>query len=179
MIEIPLTVRPLFVAAGWCGPADGRLSARDGEHPGDAILREFGTLIVGAEPARRSGETCAPMGIVFRALEHQDEQIAAWERALDTTMIGIAEDDLGYVEFYVDTQGRVFTTNCVMDGVYLAGFTFGDAIERTLLGRVSIPLLLDKQASIAYYGAHLTGDDPRVMTAAQLRAGNDGSRAAP
>ncbi|VWD03057.1 hypothetical protein BLA18112_04126 [Burkholderia lata] len=174
MIEIPSTVRPLFVAAGWRGHADGRVSSQDGEHPGDTILRVFDGLVVGVDRADRSGETCARMGISFHALARKDHQIAAWERALGTTMIGVAEDDLGYVEFYVDAQGRVFATNCVVDGVYLCGFTFGDAVERTLCGRVAIPLLLDDRAPIAYYGEDLTSDDPRVMTAAQFLAGREG-----
>jgi len=174
VIEIPSTIRSLFVSAGWRGDADGRVSSREGEHPGDAILRAFDGLVVGADLADRSGETCARMGIAFHALARKDRQIAAWEQALGTTMIGVAEDDLGYVEFYVDAQGRVFATNCVVDGVYLCGFTFGDAVERTLCGRVAIPLLLDDHATIAFYGGDLTSDDPRVMTAAQLIAGREG-----
>ncbi|AYQ42719.1 hypothetical protein BLA9940_02244 [Burkholderia aenigmatica] len=174
MIEIPSTVRPLFVAAGWRGDADGRVSSRADDHPGNAILRAFDGLIVGTDRADRRGETCARMGLAFHALARKDRQIAAWEQALGTTMIGIAEDDLGYVEFHVDAQGRVFATNCVVDGVYLCGFTFGEAVERTLCGRVAIPLVLDDRATIAYYGEDLTSDDPRVMTAAQLLAGRDG-----
>ncbi|VWC84407.1 MULTISPECIES: SUKH-3 domain-containing protein [Burkholderia] len=174
MIEIPSTVRPLFVAAGWRGDADGRVSSRADDHPGNAILRAFDGLIVGTDRADRRGETCARMGLAFHALARNDRQIAAWEQALGTTMIGIAEDDLGYVEFYVDAQGRVFAANCVVDGVYLCGFTFGEAVERTLCGRVAIPLVLDDRATIAYYGEDLTSDDPRVMTAAQLLAGRDG-----
>ncbi|VWB24048.1 hypothetical protein BLA6860_00976 [Burkholderia lata] len=174
MIEIPGTVRPLFVAAGWRGNADGRVSSHDGEHPGDAILRVFDGLVVGTDRADRRGETCARMGISFHAPARKDHQIAAWEQALGTTMVGVAEDDLGYVEFYVDAVGRVFATNCVVDGVYLCGFTFGEAVERTLCGRVATPLVLDDRATIAYYGADLTSDDPRVMTAAQLLAGHGG-----
>ncbi|EMN5129391.1 SUKH-3 domain-containing protein [Burkholderia contaminans] len=174
MIEIPSTVRPLFVAAGWRGDAEGWVSSHDGDHPGNTILRAFDGLIVGTDRADRRGETCARMGFAFHALAHQDRQIAAWEQALGTTMIGVAEDDLGYVEFYVDAQGRVFATNCVVDGVYLCGFTFGEAVERTLCGRVAIPLVLDDRATIAYYGEDLSSDDPRVMTAAQILAGREG-----
>ncbi|WP_235215082.1 MULTISPECIES: SUKH-3 domain-containing protein [Burkholderia] len=141
------------------------MSSGNGEHPGDAILREFGGLVVGAAG---NGQTCARMGLAFHALARKDRQIDAREQALGTTMIGFAEDDLGYAEFYADAQGRVFSTNCVVDGVYLCGFTFGEAVERTLLGRVSVPLLLDDRATIACYGEDLTIDDPRVMTVGRL-----------
>ncbi|WP_321918001.1 SUKH-3 domain-containing protein [Burkholderia cepacia] len=167
VVVIPLSVKALFADSGWRGDSGCRVSSGDGEHPGDAILREFGGLIVGASA---SGQTCARMGLVFHALARKDHQIDAWEQALGTMMIGFAEDDLGYAEFYVDAQGRVFSTNCVVDGVYLCGFTFGEAVERTLLGRVSIPLLLDRRATIAHYGEVLTIDDPRVMTVRQLLA---------
>ncbi|HDR9584694.1 TPA: SUKH-3 domain-containing protein [Burkholderia stabilis] len=170
MVVIPSSVKSLFVDAGWRGDNGRRASSGDGEHPGDAILREFGGLIVGADLPDSSGQTCARMGLAFHALARKDRQIDAWEQALGTTMIGFAEDDLGYAEFYVDAQGRVFSTNCVVDGVYLCGFTFGEAVERTLLGRVSIPLLLDDRATIAYYGEVLTIDDPRVMTVDRLLA---------
>ncbi|KFG96922.1 argininosuccinate synthase [Burkholderia paludis] len=165
MVVIPSSVRSLFADSGWRGDSGCRVSSGDGEHPGDAILREFGGLVVGAAG---NGQTCARMGLAFHALARKDRQIDAWEQALGTTMIGFAEDDLGYAEFYADAQGRVFSTNCVVDGVYLCGFTFGEAVERTLLGHVSVPLLLDDRATIACYGEDLTIDDPRVMTVGQL-----------
>ncbi|KUZ69483.1 argininosuccinate synthase [Burkholderia ubonensis] len=168
MIHIPLSVRPLFVRAGWHPVADGGSDATAGEHPGAAILREFDGLTISVGPDDARGETCAATGLAFHALEQKDEQILAWERALRTTIIGIGEDDLGYQYFFADELGRIFSTNCILDGVYLCGYSFGEAVERLLLGRQATPLLLDGQASIPYYGERLTRDDPRVMTAEQL-----------
>lgn len=167
-------VRLLFVVVGWCGFVDGCLLVCDGEYLGDMILCEFGMLIVGVELVWCSGEICVLMGIVFCVLECQDEQIVVWEWVFDMMMIGIVEDDFGYVEFYVDVQGCVFMMNCVMDGVYLVGFMFGDVIECVLFGWVVILLLFDEQVLIVYYGVYLMGDDLCVMIVVQLLVGNEG-----
>ncbi|PCE33992.1 argininosuccinate synthase [Burkholderia ubonensis subsp. mesacidophila] len=168
MIHVPSSVRPLFVHAGWRPVDEGGADAAAREHPGAAILREFDGLTVSVEPDDATGETCARTGLAFHALARKDEQILVWEQALRTTMIGVGEDDRGYHEFYADAHGRIFSTNCVVDGVYLCGYSFDEAVERLLLGRRATPLLLDGQASIPYYGEQLTRDDPRVMTAGQL-----------
>ncbi len=109
------------------------------------------------------------MALSFGSIGEVDEQIEELEAALGLTIVGIAEDGLGYETIYIDGQGRVFCTNVVAEGLYLAGRSFGEACEALLLGRATTPILLDRQDSVPFYGVDLQRGDPRLVTVAQLR----------
>ncbi|CAM5770517.1 hypothetical protein MAMO4S_03174 [Mesorhizobium amorphae] len=164
---IPASIEPLFVSAGWRPDRwrDGTVIVPK-EHPSIAILREFAGLVVGESG---TGETCARMALSFGSIGEVDEQIEELEAALGLTIVGIAEDGLGYETIYIDGQGRVFCTNVVAEGLYLAGRSFGEACEALLLGRATTPILLDRQYSVPFYGVDLQRGDPRLVTVAQLR----------
>lgn len=162
MAAFPTSVRPLFLEAGW---HPGRLCALDervpANHPAGDILRDFVGLRVGSTGR---GEECARSDVTFRYIAEPDDQISAWEKLLQTKMIAFAESSQGYCELHTDEKGRVFSTNTVADGVYLMGWTFGEAMERLLLGRIAAPMLLPGQASVPLMGEDLKEGDPRILT---------------
>lgn len=165
MIALPASVEPLFIRAGW-HPGVASAVVDGNHHPATDMLREFDGLTVGSDGA---GVECARIALKFQPIETLDEQIMAWERTLQTTMVGFAEGGLGYEEFYADEMGRIFAINCIVDGVYLCGFSFGDAVERLLLGRRAMPLLLEGQERVPFYGEDLLRGDPRIWTVCQLK----------
>lgn len=160
MIELPLSVRPLFVAAGW---HPGRtISGARGvslDHPAAAILAEFGGLHVGQSG---KGEECARADVAFKHLRPDKFVLDVWVKLLSTELVGIAEVHNGYADLYVDSSGRCFCLSIVDDGFYFEGSSFDEAIERLLLGRRSRPMLRPEQRTVWHYGEEIGADDPRV-----------------
>lgn len=168
--ELPPSIMPLFLAAGWYPGRDRGPSPMPIDHPAGDVLRQFGKLTVGT---RGAGESCARSVLVFGASNDADEQIEVLADALDLPLLGIADDALGYENFYMDCLGRVFCTNIVASGVYLAGSSFGAAMEALLLGRATAmrAVLLEGQDSVPFFGEDLEPGDPRLLTLEQLRKG--------
>ncbi|WP_084030352.1 SUKH-3 domain-containing protein [Bradyrhizobium paxllaeri] len=157
---VPASVRPLFVAAGWRPGRTVALSpALRANHPATAILAEFGGLTVGQTGA---GEECAKSDVAFRELSPDDLVLGVWDKLLQTQLVGIADVHHAHAELYVDSSGRCFTASVVDDGFSFEGATFGEAIERLLLGRRSRPMLRPDQNTVRHYGEEIRIDDPRV-----------------
>jgi len=171
MIELPISVRPLFVAAGW---HPGRTISRapgvrpqcsrfadllKSDHPAVAILAEFGGLHVGQSG---TGEECATSDVAFRHLHPGEFVLDVWGKLLATELVGIAEVQNRHAELYVDRSGRCFCYSNVDDGFRFEGSSFGEAIERMLLGRCSRPMLRPEQRTVWHYGEEISADDPRV-----------------
>jgi hypothetical protein len=160
MTEVPASVRPLFVAAGWRSGRTVALSpAPRADHPAAAILAEFGGLTVGQTGA---GEECARSDITFRQLPPDDLILDVWGKLLRTQLIGVADVHHAHAELYMDSAGRCFVASIVDDGFYFEGASFSEAIERLLLGRRSRPMLRPFQDTIGHYGEEIRADDPRV-----------------
>ena len=160
MIELPVSVRRLFIAAGW---HPGRTSSQalgvSLDHPAAAILAEFGGLHVGQS---RTGEECATSDVAFKHLRPEEFVLDVWGKLLATELVGIAEVHNRHEELYVDRSGRCFSYSNVDDGFRFEGSSFSAAIERLLLGRCSRPMLRPEQRTVWHYGEEISADDLRV-----------------
>lgn len=160
MVELTERVRPLFVAAGWHpGRRVPVSSTVPLDHPAAEILAEFGGLTV--EPAGES-EECGPGNIAFQELWPDESILREWADLLGTRLVGVAEIHHGHGELYAAADGRVFGRSCIHDAFWLEGGSFSEAVERSLLGRRSRPLLRPDQSSVTLYGVRFTADSPEV-----------------
>ena len=160
-MDIPTTVHSLFVAAGW---QPGRRVAVAAEvpvaHPAAEILAEFGGLRVGVSGA---GQECASSDVAFgRSWGAELSDIELWSELLDSPLACIAEIHNAHGELYVDGLGRHFGMSMVHDAFWFEGQSFGEAMERLLLGRRSQPMLRPGQDTMMWYGETITADDPRI-----------------
>lgn len=99
MSVVPGSMSAVFKAAGWF---DGRHVAVPPavpiSHPAYAVLAEFGGLTL-MNPAPY---ICS---ISFQHLTRGASDMIAWEAALGTDMIGIAEEDDGHATLYLSGRG--------------------------------------------------------------------------
>jgi hypothetical protein len=160
MIEVPITVHPLFVAAGWYpGRTVSLSSAIPADHPAAPILTNFSGLRVGTTGP---GEECAASDVAFQELPMEDATRKAWAGLLGTELIGIAEVHNEHGALYIDRAGRCYHGSLIHDAFSFEGASFNEAIERMLLGRRSRPMLRPDQTAIRWYGDEIRADDPRV-----------------
>jgi hypothetical protein len=160
MDELPNSVRPFFVAAGWYPgrrvevplviPA-GHVAAR--------ILSQFGGLKVG-QCGR--GQECATSDIAFEHIWSEEPEISVWSELLDSALFSIGEYQHRHGRLYVDGVGRLYSLSLIHDAFAFEGSTFGEAMERLLLGRRSRPMLLPGQDSVTLYGEVFTADHPSI-----------------
>lgn len=160
MIAIPPSIQPLFAAAGWYS---GRRVAAPlkvpADHPAAAILTEFGGLNVGRVG---TGQECATSDVSFGRELSGHSQVDVWSRLLGSSLIGVAETHHAHGELYVDARGRHFNLSLIHDAFSFEGSSFGDAMERLLLGRRSQPMLRPDQSTVVLYGEEFTADHPGV-----------------
>ncbi|CAM3858071.1 hypothetical protein D3C81_367520 [compost metagenome] len=141
-IDLPETIRPLFIAAGW--PA--QVTAPEADigpkgHPANDLLRAFNGLCVGHCGA---GEECAAGDIEFRPKPglHDEKVIVAMQHKLNTTLVCIGDVHHGHGALFVDSRGACYLMSQVHDAFWLQGNTFAVAAEGLLLGRKSQTQLL-------------------------------------
>jgi hypothetical protein len=167
MTEVPASVRPMFVAAGWHPGRKAALSpTMQVDHPAAAVLAEFGGLLVGQTGV---GEECARSDVSFRQLPPDDLILDVWEKLLCTQLVGIADVHHGHVELYMDSSGRCFSAIIVGDGFCFEGASFNEAIERVLLGRRSRPLLRPGQNTTSHYSEEIRAGDPEWIVIGRKR----------
>jgi hypothetical protein len=182
MIELPVSVRRLFIAAGW---HPGRTSSQalgvSLDHPAAAILAEFGGLHVGQSG---TGEECATSDVAFKHLRPEEFVLNVWGKLLATELVGIAEVQNRHAELYVDRSGRCFSYSNVDDGFRFEGSSFSAAIERLLLGRCSLGRCFAQ--SSAPYGTTARRSAPTtsectsiIRTTTASRSSIEGSRGLP
>jgi hypothetical protein len=160
MVELPESVRPLFVAAGWHpGRRVPVSSAVPADHSAAMILAEFGGLTVGSPG---EGEECATDDIAFRELWPNESILRVWGGLLGTRLVGIADIHYRHGELYAADDGRYFGRSCIHDAFWLEGLSISEAVERSLLGRRSRPLLRPDQPWVTLYGIRFTADSPEV-----------------
>lgn len=159
MIEVPTTVRPLFVTAGWCpNRAVQLLSSVPAGHPAIGILTQFGGLRVGAAGP---GQECATSDVDFQERPSNPTR-DLWTRLLRTELVGIAEMHNAHEELYIDREGRCYGASQIHDAFYFEGSSFNEAIERLLLGLRSRPMLRPDQEVVQMYGETIRAADPRI-----------------
>src|SRR5262245_50558739 len=130
--EIPKRVAPLFVEAGWYPGRHAVVSTA-------AILAEFGGLTVGRTG---DGEECAASDVAFGEITLDESIIDVWGQLLETRLVGVAEvhhSHGAHGELQNDGFGRSCGASQVQDAFWFAGASFGEAMERLLLGRRSPP----------------------------------------
>lgn len=159
-IEPPESVRRLFTDAGWYPARKMPVPARiPTGHPAEVVLERFGGLTVGRCGA---GEECATSDVAFRDLGPADPDVLSWSELLGTPLAGVAEVHHSHGELYVGGCGRYFGRSCIHDAFYFEGASFGEAVERLLLGRRSRPILRPGRQSVTLYGIRYTADHPDV-----------------
>jgi hypothetical protein len=162
LIEIPTAVAPLFAAAGtpviFSAPPDGLIPAG---HPAQVILEQFGGLKVGFVG---TGEECASSDISFGYQEHDqnDAVVLEWQRLLATTLVNIGEVHHSHGALFVDASGACYGMSLVHDAFWFEGGSFGEAVERILLGRKAKPMLRPDQVEVGLYGERFSLGHPNV-----------------
>ena len=162
IVDIPESVRPLFDAAGWkpgrAVPVDGRVP---GLHPAHDILRELGGLRVG-----RSGRgiECACSDLRFRFVEDEDDGIlSSWTGLLRSELVAVAEVHNSHGLLILDSAGRCFGGSLIHDAFYFEGHSFGEAVERLLIGRKARPMLRPGQDRVSLYGETFAQGHPAIF----------------
>jgi hypothetical protein len=160
-MDVPAGVRSVLLAAGW--HPDRRVVVSPSipvDHPAAGILAALGGLTV--VPDRTAGEECAPHHLAFRELWPDESITRVWNVLLGTDLIGVAEVDHGHGELYVAGDGRCFGQSCVHTAFYFVGGTFAEALERSLIGLRSRPMLRPNQQSVTLYGIRHTACSPEL-----------------
>lgn len=160
MMDIPATVRPLFIAAGWHPDRQVTVPSEvPVDHPAAAILSEFGDLIVGTNGV---GQECSSSDVAFGRSWSVPTLVEPWSELLGSSLVSVAETDTGHCELYVDGLGRYFGISMIHDAFWFVGQSFGEAMERLLLGRRPQPMLRPGQDSVMLYGETFTADHPSI-----------------
>ncbi|HEX5106089.1 MAG TPA: SUKH-3 domain-containing protein [Pirellulaceae bacterium] len=162
MFELPDSIRPTFIAAGWYpGRRVGVSSAVPPDHPAADIIATFGGLTV-ARLKGSMGEECGLDDLAFHELAPDPSVLNIWADLLGTTLVGVAEIHYGHGEWYVALDGRVFGCSRIHDAFWFAGSSFAEAAERSLFGMRVRPLLRPHQRSVTLYGVEFVADSPEV-----------------
>jgi uncharacterized protein (TIGR02996 family) len=161
LVDVPESVKPRFVAAGWFPGRRVSVSAAvPRDHPAADILAELGGLTV--TPKKNGGEECGTSDLVFREL-HPDEGVTGvWGQLLATRLVGVAEVCVAHGELYVAADGRCFGRSNIHDAFYFEGDSFAEALERHLFGRRARPMLRPDQKSVSLYGISYTRRSPEL-----------------
>jgi hypothetical protein len=161
-MDILASVRPLFLAAGW---QSGRGVCVDGRvppfHPAYRVLQEVGGLRVGRSGL--GGVECARSDLEFRFCEVDQDIVSTWNELLRSQLIGAAEVHNRHGWLLVDEAGRCFGASQIHDAFYFEGQTFGEAVERLLLGRKARPMLRPDQHHVDLYGVTFARGNPAIF----------------
>jgi hypothetical protein len=161
-MDIPVSVRPLFAAAGW---QSGRRVCVDGRvpqlHPAYGVLQEVGGLRVGRSGL--GGIECARSDLEFCLCDIDQDILSTWRELLQSRLLGVAEVQNRHGWLLVDEAGRCFGASQIHDAFYFEGQTFGEAVERLLLGRKARPMLRPNQHQVDLYGATFARGHPAIF----------------
>ena len=162
LMDIPSSVRPLFLAAGWQSGRRMRVDGRVPElHLAHSILQEVGDLHVGrSEP---TGIECARSDLEFCFCEADHKILSTWGELLRSRLVEVAEVHNRHGWLIVDEAGRCFGASQIHDAFYFEGQTFGEAVERLLLGRKARPMLRPDQHQVELYGETFTRGHPAIF----------------
>jgi hypothetical protein len=157
--ELPMSIRQLFVAAGWqLGRQVSVPQPIATNHPAATIMAEFAGLAVGR---CGPGEECATSDVRFCEIYPDESVTEVWGKLLDTELVGLAKVHHAHSTLYIDTMGRYFEA-CLHDVLCFAGASFGEAMEVLLLGRHARPMLRPDQPTVMIYGKEIAADHPSV-----------------
>ncbi|PMW96452.1 hypothetical protein C1X59_24510 [Pseudomonas sp. FW215-R2] len=135
LIELPESLRPLFLAAGWPTTSTEPLPVFvPPEHPAAALLGQLAGLRVGTCGA---GEECATSDVEFGTFEHLhgSEEFLEWQQRLGSTLVSIAEVQHGHGALLMDERGRCYVLSLIHDELWMQGRDFIQALETLIFGR--------------------------------------------
>jgi hypothetical protein len=135
LIELPESLRPLFLAAGWPTTSTEPLPVFvPPEHPAAALLEQLAGLRVGTCGA---GEECATSDVEFGTFEHLhgSEEFLEWQQRLGSTLVSIAEVQHGHGALLMDERGRCYVLSLIHDELWMQGRDFIQALETLIFGR--------------------------------------------
>jgi hypothetical protein len=162
MIDLPDSVKSLFVAAGWRPGRQVTLrTLAPVHHPAASILSEFRGLNVGR--VGLGGEQCGRSNVAFgKQSPSEAPEIKLWSELLGSQLICVATVHNDHEELYADTLGRYFGSSMIHDAFYFHGASFTEAMEQLLLGRRARPMLRPDQETVDLYGETFTANHPSV-----------------
>jgi hypothetical protein len=139
MIELPESIRPLFLFAGWYPGRQtsirfDRVEGLRSFPLAASLLLTFGGLKVGR---CGPGRDCARSDIHFTANPSVDGRYAVAELESpgdDLFPLGTAHHE--HSELFLDAQGRLFEYGVPDGSLWVAGESFGVGVERLLLGHM-------------------------------------------
>ncbi len=156
-LELPDSVRKLFLEAGWPVAKVSVDQSVPAGHPAAAVLEQFGGLRVGSCDG---GEECASSDIEFGYADdyRRDAIVLEWQRLLSTTLVNIGEVHHSHGALFTDDSGACYGMSFMHDTFWFEGSSFGEAVERILLGRKSKAMLRPDQVSVSLYGERITDE---------------------
>jgi hypothetical protein len=159
ILELPDSVRELFLEAGWPAAKASVDQSVPAGHPAAAVLEHFGGLRVGSCDG---GEECASSDIVFGYTDdyQRDAVVLEWQRLLSRTLVNIGEVHHSHGALFIDESGACYGMSFIHDAFWFEGSSFGEAAERVLLGRKSKAMLRPDQSSVSLYGEQITDEHP-------------------
>lgn len=137
MSHLPDSIQSLFIVAGWT-PKQPQLSSLDVSSCSAAyVLSEFGGLEVGS---CGPGLECATSNIRFLSNVNagKNSVITPWERKLGL-LVAVADAHNDHIIVYVDRKGSYYFFTDPDEQLYFGGNSFGEAMERLLLGKAYGP----------------------------------------
>ena len=161
MLTIPPSVEPLFRAAGWFPARQVEVDPQVMVNPlAASVLAELGGLHVGQTGA---GVECARSDIEF-GFEDLGwfGAFGAWRGMISESLMPIAS--LHHQHEYLLVDDRLFYAINIIDHelVYLGG-SFGEAVEKLLLGLRPRPIFRPGQDSQMFYGKRIRANDPLAI----------------
>ena len=137
MSSLPDSIQSLFIVAGWT-PKQPQLSSQDvSSFSADYVLSEFGGLEVGS---CGPGLECTTSNIRFlsNVNEGKNSVTTPWERKLGL-LVAVADAHNDHIIVYTDRKGIYYFFTEPDEQLYLGGNSFGEAMERLLLGKAYGP----------------------------------------
>ncbi len=124
LMDIPESVRSIFLAAGWQSGRRISVDSRVPEfHPAHSILQGVGGLHVGrSDPA---GIECGRSDLEFCFCEADHEILSTWGALLQSRLVEVAEVHNRHGWLIIDEAGRCFGASKIHDAFYFEGQTFG------------------------------------------------------
>ncbi|RWD26788.1 MAG: hypothetical protein EOS34_32690 [Mesorhizobium sp.] len=164
MTTLPTAVLPIFAAAGWFSGRKVPVSpAVPANHPAAAILSEFGGLNVGK---LGPGMECARSDVIFCWSPHE-----GYREILEIGAGLLCHSSQSSRKPVCRQRGPGV---CGVSGHARHSFmgrTFGEAMERALLGRKASPLLLPSHDKVSWYGEVLLRGNPQILSIEKLTTG--------
>jgi hypothetical protein len=147
LIELPESLSPLFLAAGW-----PRISTVPLPHYAPPEhLEQLAGVQVGICGA---GEECATSDVAFGTFEHLhgSEGLLEWQQRLSSTLVSIAEIHHGHGALLMDEMGCCYVMSLIHDGLWIEGLDFVQAMENLIFGRkAGEPALLATPGAIPIF----------------------------